>query len=73
MKKIRLAKIVHENRGHRHRTIRFDVQRFGETYFEKIIFRPKKILVRPKTCLSEFWRSDCHESVTHLHEFTLRQ
>jgi hypothetical protein len=45
----------------------------AETYFgrKNRTFGRKKILVRPKKGLSEFWRSDSHESVTHLHEFTL--
>jgi len=33
-------------------------------------FGRKIILVQPKKCFSKFWRPDCHESVTHLHDFT---
>jgi hypothetical protein len=47
MKKIHPAKIVHENRGRHHGTIRFDVQRFGRN-----IFRKKKDLSAEKKNIS---------------------
>jgi hypothetical protein len=65
MKKFRSAKILHKIEGVV--TVPFDLtfKASAEKYFGR-----KKILVRSKKHLSEFWRSDYHESVTHLHEFT---
>jgi hypothetical protein len=71
-KNIRPTKFLHANRGPVHGSVRFDVYVFGRTIVRpKIISFGRKIyLVRPKICFSKIWRPDCHESVTHLRDFT---
>jgi hypothetical protein len=66
------TKFVHANRGGGYCTVRFDVYVFGRKIVrpKTISFGRKILLVRPKKCFSEFWRPDCHESVTHLRDFT---
>jgi hypothetical protein len=72
-KNIRPTKFLHANRGPGYGSVRFDVYVFGRTIVRpKIIsFGRKNYLVRPKMCFSKIWRPDCHESVTHLRDFTL--
>jgi hypothetical protein len=72
-KKIRPTKFLHENRGPGYGSVRFDVYVFGRTIVRpKIIsFGRKSYLVRPKIGFSKIWKPDCHESVTHLRDFTL--
>jgi hypothetical protein len=72
-KNIRPTKFLHANRGPGYGSVRFDVYVFGRTIVRpKIIsFGRKSYLVRPKICFSKIWRPDCHESVTHLRDFTL--
>jgi hypothetical protein len=67
MEKIRPTKFLHVKRGCRHCTVRFDVPVFGR----KNTFRPKKYISSVETMFSDFCKSDCHESVTHLRDFTL--
>jgi hypothetical protein len=71
-KKIRPTKFLHENRGPGYGSVRFDVYVFGRTIVRpKIIsFGRKSYLVRPKIGFSKIWKPDCHESVTHLRDFT---